>query len=366
MNANRLIRIVVGCMMLCSATESFAAYTSARQLLNKPPDWYKGEEAAKAAAAVLSYQALSGGWPKNVDTAAAPYEGDRSQIEATYDNSATTDELRFIARMFNATKDERFHQSFMKGLEYVLSGQYPNGGWPQSNPPGQGYARYITFNDGAMARLMFFVREVANENTYDFVPADKRKACKEAWDKGVDCIVKCQIKVDGKLTAWCAQHDEKDFSPRPARTFELVSISGCETVGVVHALMNVEHPSPEVIQAVDAAVAWLDSVKIPGIKIVDKPDPDRPKGYHRIVVNDPSAPPLWARFYEIGTNRPIFSDRDSIKKYDLSEIGDERRNGYKWYGDWPKNLIAREYPEWKAKVSGTMPAPSSQTTSSGR
>jgi PelA/Pel-15E family pectate lyase len=363
MSPKHFIRIAVCCVLLAAGAPSFAASTSARQLLNKPPDWYKSDEATKAATAVLSYQALSGGWPKNVDTAAAPYDGDRSQLEATYDNSATTDELRFIARMYDATKDERYHQSFVKGLEYVLTGQYPNGGWPQSNPPGQGYARYITFNDGAMARLMFFVREVAREDTYDFVPADKRKACKEAWDKGVDCILKCQIKVDGKLTAWCAQHDEKDFSPRPARTFELVSISGCETVGIVHALMNVENPSPEVVRSVDAAVAWLDAVKIPGIRIEDKPDPDRIKGYHRIVLSDPAAEPMWARFYEIGTNRPIFSDRDSVKKYDLAEIGDERRNGYKWYGYWPKNLIAKEYPEWKAKLAG---APTSQPSSSGR
>ena len=37
---------------------------------------------------------------------------------------------------------------------------------------------------------------------------------------------------------------------------------------------------------------------------------------------------MWARFYEIGTNRPIFSDRDGFAKHDLSEIGYERRNGY--------------------------------------
>src|SRR5205814_9985551 len=123
-------------------------------------------------------------------------------------------------------------------------------------------------------------------NTYDFVPADKRKAFKEAWNKGVDCILKCQIKVDGKLTAWCAQHDENDFSPRPARTFELVSISGCESVGVVHALMNVENPSPEVVRAVDAAVAWLDAVKIPGVRIEDNPELDQlNRDYQHLIDN---------------------------------------------------------------------------------
>ena len=29
-------------------------------------------------------------------------------------------------------------------------------------------------------------------------------------------------------------------------------------------------------------------------------------------------PTLWARFYELETNRPFFCDRDGIKKYDIS------------------------------------------------
>ena len=54
--------------------------------------------------------------------------------------------------------------------------------------------------------------------------------------------------------------------------------------------------------------------------------------------------------YEIGTNKPIFSDRDGVPKYKLSEIGDERRNGYHWLGYWPQVLIDQQYPAWKAKI----------------
>ena len=116
--------------------------------------------------------------------------------------------------------------------------------------------------------------------------------------------------------------------------------------------MAIEHPGPGVVAAVDGAVAWFEQVKIRGIKVEDRPDKERSKGIYRVVVEDPSAPPIWARFYEIGTNKPIFADRDSVKKYSLAEIGDERRNGYKWYGYWPQNLLEKEYPAWKAKVSG--------------
>ena len=76
-----------------------------------------------------------------------------------------------------------------------------------------------------------------------------------------------------------------------------------------------------------------------------------PKGFERYVVEDPAAEPMWARFYEIGTNKPIFCDRDGVVRYKLSDIGIERRTGYKWLGYWPKNFLAKEYPEWKAKLA---------------
>jgi len=349
----RIKLLVAFLFVFLISNQARAVYTAARAYVydQKPPEWFATDEAKQIATNILSYQSALGGFPKNVDTAGGVYKGDPKDIEPTFDNSATTDELRYLARMFDATKDDQYKQAFSKGLDYILKAQYPTGGWPQSYPPGHAnYDHYITFNDGAMARLMIFLREVGRDEPYTFVDADKRKACLAAWDKGIDCILKCQIKVDGKLTAWCAQHDEKDFSPRPARTFEPISISGCETVGICHVLMKDEKPSPEVIRSVDAAVAWLDSVKILGIKLEDRKQEGTPKGFERFVVEDPSAPPLWARFYEIGTNKPIYSGRDSSIKYKLSEIEIERRTGYQWLKDWPKNLIEKEYPKWKKTV----------------
>ncbi len=59
----------------------------------------------------------------------------------------------------------------------------------------------------------------------------------------------------------------------------------------------------------------------------------------------PGGPPIWARFYEIETNRPFFCDRDGVKKYDVSEIGSERRNGYSWYTSAGERM-ARAYADW--------------------
>ncbi|MEO7101326.1 MAG: pectate lyase [Luteolibacter sp.] len=329
---------------------AIAAGGGAAAYLKKPDAWFASADGKRIAANILSYQSDLGGWPKNTDTVDAPYTGDRNELHPTFDNSATTDELRFIARCYNASKDETDLKAFSKGLAYILKAQYPTGGWPQYYPPSKQYHRYITFNDGAMVRLLEFLREVNRTDTYNFVPAADRKAAGETFEKGIACILKCQIKVDGKPTVWCAQHDEIDYSPRPARAFELASFSGSESVGIVRLLMSLDHPSPEVIAAVDGAVAWFESAKITGIRLERIPDPKSEKGTNLVVVPDPTAPPQWARFYDLKTQKPFFCDRDGIPKPTIAEIGYERRNGYAWYGNWPQDLLEKEYPAWKKRV----------------
>jgi PelA/Pel-15E family pectate lyase len=318
-----------------------------RSYLRKPDTWFAEAEARRIAANILSYQADLGGWPKNTDTTAAPFTGDRQTLKPTFDNGATTDELRFLARIYQATKEEPYRQAFRKGLDYILKAQYPSGGWPQFYPPGPSYHRHITFNDEAMVRLLGFLREVATGDHYTFVDAKRRQEAKDAFWRGIACILKCQVRVKGELTAWCAQHDEKDYQPRPGRTFELVSLSGSESVGVVRLLMSLDDPSPEIVQAVEGAVAWFKAAKLTGIRVVVEKDARSPRGTNKVVVKDAAAPPMWARFYEIGTNRPIFADRDGVAKHDLSEIGYERRNGYAWLGYWPQSLLEQDYPAWK-------------------
>jgi PelA/Pel-15E family pectate lyase len=129
----------------------------------------------------------------------------------------------------------------------------------------------------------------------------------------------------------------------------LASLSGAESVGVVELLMSVDRPSTEVVQAVEGAVAWFEAAKLTGIRQTVVDDPKAPRGRNKVVVADPSAPPLWARFYEIGTNKTLFADRDGEPKYALADIGYERRNGYAWYGTWPAKLLAGSYPAWKKR-----------------
>ncbi len=339
-------------VVLLLAAGAARAEHGARDYLKKPAEWWAGDEARTIAANILSWQSDLGGWPKNVDTTAEGYKGsDRAKdLKPTFDNGATTDELRFLAHMLKATKEAKYKDAFLKGYEHILVGQYPTGGWPQFYPPSKQYHRHITFNDNAMARLMEFLRETYTSPLYAFIDEPQKVRARKAFDDGVQCILKCQIRVDGKLTAWCAQHDEKDYSPRIGRAYELATISGSESVAIVRLLMSLEKPTPEVVAAVDGAVAWFNAAALKGIKVVVVEDKNAPKGQDKRVVEDPAAPLMWARFYEISTNRPIFCDRDGVAKHKLSDIGYERRNGYAWLGTWPQSLLETEYPVWKGSL----------------
>jgi PelA/Pel-15E family pectate lyase len=318
--------------------------------LKKPDEWYAGEEGRRIAANVLSWQSDLGGWPKNVNTASPCPRG--AKRSPTFDNGATTDELRFLARAFGATGDVKAKQAIERGVDYILAAQYPTGGWPQFHPPGPQYHRHITFNDGAMVRILELLRETFSNPRFAFLDAKRRRSAEVAFRGGIQCILKCQVRVNGELTAWCAQHDEVTLEPRGGRAFEPASISGCESVGIVRLLMSLEDPSPDIALAIESAVTWFRKAALTGIRVEIAKDRRAPGGEDKVVLPDASAPPIWARFYEIESNRPLFADRDGVVEYDLSAIGHERRNGYAWYGNWPAALIEKDYPAWKRKRSG--------------
>jgi PelA/Pel-15E family pectate lyase len=314
--------------------------------------WLLSEEGRQVVENVLAYQTASGGWPKDIDMAAPLSDAEKSRLarrreSASIDNGATYTQLRFLARAFSATRDERVRDAFAKGLDYLFAAQYDNGGWPIYFPLRGGYDDHIHFNDNSVSGVLALMDDVAKgAPPFDFVDAERRDHAAAAFQKGIDCILKCQVVVDGRRTGWCAQHDEKTLAPAPARKFEPVSLSGAESVGLVRCLMRVEMPSPEILAAVRDAVAWLESVEIEGIRVVEI---DTPQGEDMAAKEDAAAPAIWARFYEIGTNRPVFTGRDAIVRYRYGEIERERRTNYAYYGDWPRKLIEKEYPAWMVK-----------------
>lgn len=320
------------------------------------PEWLAGEAARGIAENLLLYQYPSGGWPKNIDMAkplSAPTRAElaaRKKDEATIDNGATTTQVRFLARIYVATNEPRYRAAAERGIDYLLAAQYPNGGFPQYYPLRPGYYTHITFNDGAMVNALEVLRDVSlGRGPFAWADEARRQRAADAVARGVDCIVKCQFVRDGVRTAWAAQHDEKSFAPAWARKFEPPSLASAESVGIVRFLLGVENPTPEVVAAIEGAVAWFSKVRLTGLRSEIVKAPDQPQGRDRVVIADPVAPPIWARFYELETDRPIFMGRDSVVHYNLHEIEHERRVGYAWYNNQPARLLERDFPAWKQK-----------------
>lgn len=321
-------------------------------------DWYRSDEAVQIADQILLYQHQNGGWYKNINMRKELSEDEKVEISkaksieigTTIDNGATHGQLNFLAKAYKATSKDEYKIGFINGFDYLIEAQYSNGGWPQFYPLREGYYSHITFNDDAMIGVMNIMWKVANQIApYDFLDDQRVLKAQKALKKGIDVIVKTQVKINDQLTVWCAQHDEKTLLPAKARAYELISLSGKESVGIVRFLMQINNPSKELITAIESAVHWFEKSKITGKELKFIWDKNLPNGKDRILIDDPNAKPLWARFYHIENQRPIYVGRDGIIRYNLSEIEQERRGGYSYIDHYAIELLEHDYPQWKIK-----------------
>jgi PelA/Pel-15E family pectate lyase len=322
---------------------------------------YKATELEAIADNILLYQKDNGGWAKNYDMLAilTPEQKDslvrdKTVLNTTFDNRTTYSHVETLAKIYYVTKNEKYKLGALKGLDYILVSQYTNGGWPQYFPLENNYSRYITYNDDVFSGIMWLLKDITDgKPQYGFIDADHRQKLKTAYDKGLQCILRTQINDNGKPTAWCQQYNEVTLEPAWARKFEPPSICNGESVEVVAFLMSIDHPSPEIVRAVQNAVAWFRESEIMNTRVKTIAAPDLVTPYlisktDRVVVRDSTAPPIWTRYYELKTHRPLFCNRDSKVVYSLAEVERERRDGYGWYTYAPQKILDR-YPKWRTR-----------------
>jgi PelA/Pel-15E family pectate lyase len=323
---------------------------------------YKPSQIKQIADNILLYQQKNGGWPKNYDMLAILTdeqkkilsEGEDS-LNTTFDNGSTYSQIEYLAKAYQLMKDKRYKDACLRGIDFILNAQYNNGGFPQFFPDTSGYRKYITFNDDAMTGAMtVLLHVVQNKPYYSFIDENFREKIKKSFWKGIDCILKCQINEGGSLTVWCQQNDNVNLSPCGARTFELPGKVSEESANIVLLLMKIEHPGKEIINSVSSAVKWFKESKIFGIRIKTFPSPEVVYTYHKTrsdkeIVKDSTAPAVWTRFYQLGTNRPFFANRDGKMVFSLSEVDRERRTGYSWYVYTPQEVLDL-YPAWIQRV----------------
>jgi len=324
---------------------------------------YKETEITKIADNILIFQRNNGGWPKNYDMQAIltikqvdSLVRTKNKLNTTFDNSTTYTHIKYLAQVYTITKIEKYRDACLKGINFTISAQFPNGGWPQYFPLENNYSRRITFNDGAYCGIMEMLKKIIeNDPDFSFIGNEVREKIKLVFEKGLDCILKTQIVDNGRLTAWCQQHDEIDLKPAWARAYEPPSICNGESALVVLLLMSIDNPGERIINSVQSAVKWFNDSKIYNTKVETVSAPPeksqwKTTTYDRVVVFDSLAPPIWTRYYELGTEKPLFCDRNSKFLYSMAEVSRERRSGYGWYTYAPQEVLDK-YPKWQKKWS---------------
>jgi len=324
---------------------------------------YKNTQLKEIGDNILLYQKNNGGWPKNYDIFAVltPEQKDsliksKSVLNTTFDNGTSYTHVAALSLIYTATKDARYKDAALKGIDFILSAQYANGGWPQYYPLEENYSRHITYNDGAMIGIMELLKNILDgKQQFAFVDNKYKSKIKKAYQEGLDCTLKLQINDAGKPTAWCQQYDEVSLQPAWARKFEPPCICNGESSEITSFLMSIKQPDQKVIDAVQYAVQWFEDSKILNTRVRTISAPPLQTPYlvtriDRVVVNDPTAPPIWTRYYELKTHRPMFCNRDSSIVYSLADVARERRAGYGWYTYGPQKVLD-QYPAWQKKYA---------------
>jgi len=299
------------------------------------------EAARRAAEALVECQmAPSGGWwasgdfdPKYPNTdGAMTFHGAQSQnskhadnphffAATTFDDDTTQGAVRFLMRYLELAKgldnprDAKIQASLDRALQSMLNAQYPNGAWPQrymgkprnnadypvikaSFPseypktwPGADYTSYYTLNDNAQRDCIFVMFEAYRRyGKPEYLAAAKR---------GADFLLLAQLPEP--QPGWAQQYD---FAMHPvwARVMEIPSVVSMESRSAMQALLDVylETGDPKYLEPIDRGIAWLQRSQL--------------------------SPGLWARYYELETNKPIYGNNDGKIYYSV----DQARPGYTW------------------------------------
>ena len=319
--------------------------------------WFASDEAKQMVDSILSFQTPSGGWSKHMGFSKglrksgmqwtsqnAP--GQPAHYVATFDNSSTTSEMDFLAGVWLATKREDCKRGFVKGLNFILASQFPNGGWPQVYPLEGGYHDDITFNDDAMTHVLELLQGITrNEPSYAFLDESQRQQAAAALAKGLDCVLKTQVVQNGKLTVWCAQIDSLTLKPANARKMEPATLSGLESAHILKFLMTITNPSPEVVACIDSGLKWFEAAKITGEMKTNE------KGKTVFEPGAAGTEVRWARFYNMTNSQPVFPGRDGILYETYDAMIATNRGGYDYYTGQPGSIVKTAQKKWRKMLA---------------
>lgn len=331
---------------------------------------YQPQQVREIADNLLLYQRDNGGWIENRDPTRILAEAEKTQLkaaqalpQASFDNRNIYAQVKYLGAAYSRLGDERYREAALRGLEFILRSQLPQcGGWPHTLPASQSYHGHLTIADEVTSGVLSSLRLMSGSDNYAFILAELRQRIQAAIARGDDCLLRLQVRQQGQLSAWAGQYHAQTLLPAQGRKFELPALVAAESVAVVRYLMSIPEPTPQQIQAIEAAVLWFQQVALHGWRLETRPLPEPVRyPFHiahtdRLLLADPDAPLLWARFYDLHDNSVVLANRQGERLAHYRDIEHERRTGYDWYGRWPAKLLERDYPAWCARL-GRSPQP---------
>jgi hypothetical protein len=256
-------------------------------------------------------QLESGGWANNIefDPLLRPryaYRADhrttvgRRRNRTTFDDNKSQSSLEYLMlvdRKLNF-QNPAIHEAAMYALESFTRAQYPNGAWPQQytefpDPADYpvvkakfpnswnrtyeriSYSRFYTLNDNTVCDLIELML------TAHAVYGDDRWLA--SAKKGGDFLLLAQLPEP--QPGWAQQYNI-DMEPEWARKFEPPAITGGESQGVMQTLMTLYDRTGDekYLKPVPRAIEYYRSLELDNGQL--------------------------ARFYEIGTDKPLYFTRE--------------------------------------------------------
>lgn len=289
-------------------------------------DEYYYEAAEKVAEALIWGQLPVGGWNYMID-----FAGDRSLKEwyntigknawgfeehnqyygnATFDDVTTSKAAEFLLRVYLEKLDTRYKPALDKAIDFVLSAQYPLGGWPQRYPlmhnhPHNGkedYTSFYTYNDdviwGNLEFLIDCYYTLGEERLLDPI------------HRAMNFFL---ITQQGNPQGGWAEQYDMNLRPAHARTYEPAGLMPGATFRIAMRMLDFYKYTGDrrYLSRIPDAIEWLKAARLP----------------ENQTENGTRTHPT---FVEVGTNKGLYAHRTGTGIHD----------GRYWVDYNDKNLLA--------------------------
>jgi len=262
-------------------------------------DFLKAAE--DAAYALIRGQNELGGWEHKI------YFDRPTRNRVSFDDNQTQSAISFLMKLDQEVDNPVLTEAVEKALDMMLESQLDNGGWPHQFPKQGNYHDYATFNDQGINDC---IRVMIEANTY---------YGEEDYTKSLHKVARFLMisQLPPPQPGWAQQYNEY-LQPAWARTFEPPAVCPYASLHNIHSLIDLFLHTGHVIylEPIPDAIRWLKASRMPNGK--------------------------WGRFLEIGTNKPLYYDRDRIRVDSLHQLSLERSTGYGYEMDLKEALDAAE------------------------